>query len=288
MTTLLSDTISCFKALIRILLLSLYSIKFYQDVYKSYTGFGIKYIFTISFCSSLFLCTLLLQQIYEVRNYLVNETLSKNVINLDHIISQFPDLNYDGDSILNEEENIIFLTNTNNKAVVAIDPQSKLSANIKAKIPVIFSDKKLLVSLIDKNGKIIYSKTENYSELFGHSSQVINQSIIKKILTEGLAIASTLLIYAGFPVTGLMIFLYSIFEKSFMIVIIYFLANMLSIITPLKTCIRMIFFSSGIFFLLQPLIILLFPNFSIFTLILQIWCNILMVMGILKANNRFN
>jgi hypothetical protein len=86
-----------------------------------------------------------------------------------------------------------------------------------------------------------------------------------------------------------MIFINALLEKSFIIIMVYLVTRLVTVKTSLKTCIRTALFASGIFVLLQFIIILTVPNFSTALWIIQTWANLLMILGILKAlgKNKF-
>ena len=67
---------------------------------------------------------------------------------------------------------------------------------------------------------------------------------------------------------------------------IYLLANFMSIKFSMKICTRLTMFASGIFVILQPTILLIAPTYSNLMWIIQIWANLLMVLGILKFSNQ--
>jgi len=287
MTTILFGPITWAKTLLRHLWLSVSSIEFYRDVFKVYEGYGIKYIITVSFLSSLFCSIVLLNQIVAIKNYFTYNVISNNVTNIDHIINQFPDLNYDGQTISSlDEKNVIYLTNINNDRVVAIDPANTLSYIERSKIPIVLTSNKIVLSLINPGEKPLYTASLDYDKIFVGSIQTINQTSLKASLSEIFKGAPEVFIYLFFPSIGLLIFFKAIMEKSFIMVVIYLIANILGINAPLKTCVRIVLFASGIFYLLQPLILMLLPNLNIVIWIIQIWSNLLMIIAVLRINKR--
>ena len=67
---------------------------------------------------------------------------------------------------------------------------------------------------------------------------------------------------------------------------VFLITCLITIKTLLKTCIRIVLFASGIFVLLQFVIILTIPTISTFLWGVQTWTNILMVLEILKDSGR--
>lgn len=287
MTTILFGPISWATTLIRHLWLSVSSIEFYRDIYNVYRGYGIKYILTISFLSSFFCCIVLLNQIFDIQNYFTYNVISNNVTNIDHIINQFPDLNYDGLSISpSEDKTVTYLTNINNDKVIAIDPANTLSSFERDKVPIVLTSNKIILSLINPGEKPLYTVLLNYNKIFVEPVQIINQTSLKASLAEVFKGASQVFIYLFFPSIWLIIFLKAIMEKGFIIVVMYLLANIIGINMPLKTCVRLVLFAGGVFYLMQPVILLILPALNGPLWMIQIWSNLLMIVAVLKANNR--
>lgn len=66
---LLSFILGGLNALLRQLRLSISSIEFYKDVYKNYQGYGIRYLFTLSFIPSIIYCIFILNYIITLKDY---------------------------------------------------------------------------------------------------------------------------------------------------------------------------------------------------------------------------
>ena len=128
----------------------------------------------------------------------------------------------------------------------------------------------------------------DYTQIFGNTPQILTQTVIKSSLAEIFDRAPSIFIYLIFPVTALLILINALLEKSFIILMIYLITRFITISTSLKTCIRMVLFASGIFVLLQFIIILTVPALSTILWGIQTWANILMILGILKASGRPN
>ena len=69
MTTKLFIILSSIRILFRQLYLSITSVDFYYDVFMYYKGYGIRYLFIISFISSLIYSVFLLNNIVILRDY---------------------------------------------------------------------------------------------------------------------------------------------------------------------------------------------------------------------------
>ena len=111
MTTIFSKVPHWFNTIFLQLWLSISSVSFYQRVILSYNGYGVKYILTLSFASSLLCSIYMLHYIDNIRQYFSYGIISQAVVNLDHILSQFPELKYDGTKISLEQSEPIYINN---------------------------------------------------------------------------------------------------------------------------------------------------------------------------------
>lgn len=264
---------------------SISSVAFYQRVILSYNGYGIKYILTLSFVSSLLCSIYILNYIDNIRQYFSYGIISPAVINLDHILSQFPELEYDGTKITLEQTEPIYINNIYNHPIVVIDPDNKISPSDKAKIPILLTSRKIFLSFNDLQKNNVNNFQVDYKEILGNEGQVITQGTTRALLEKFFSGVPKIITYGAFPLLGLLIFLNTCFEKSLIIVIIYLLANFMSMKFPMKTCIRLVMFASGVFVLLQPIILIVAPIYGSFIWIIQMWANLLMILGILKFTN---
>ena len=132
MTTKLYDILNAIKTLIRTLWLSVSSVGFYEDVYRRYTGYGLKYLFTLSLVSSVIYSAISLNYITTLRDYFNHDKLTPYTANLEHIIKQLPEISYDGKNIkVESEETPLFLYNNNEGKIGVVDPNNKLNFNDK-------------------------------------------------------------------------------------------------------------------------------------------------------------
>lgn len=284
MTTLLSTPKAFIKTLITHLWLSVSSVKFYEKIFNSYKGYGIKYVLALSLISSLICTILFLYHLDNVRSYLNKDKISANVENIDHIIRQLPALDYDGLKISTEEETPVILYSLKNKKILALDPGNKLMPADRAKLPIILGAQKLIVNLSDAS--VRNTLPIEYTQIFGNNPQILTQEIIKSSFAQIFDKAPSVFIYLIFPVTAFLIFINVLLEKSFLVLMVFLITRLITIKTSLKTCIRMVFFASGIFVLLQLIIILTIPTLSTVLWGVQTWANILMILGLLKASGR--
>jgi len=286
MTTKVLNIYNWFKILCTHLWMSVSSVDFYQQVFSSYKGYGVRYILTISFFSSLLCSVAILSHFNNINQYFTYGTLSSESTNIDHIISQFPELKYDGNSIYLDNVEPVYINNTNNQTVLVIDPENKLPISERAKAEILLAKRKVVLSVNDFQKSNIINFSIEYSRIFGGESAVISQDTIKSLLEKIFNRAPIVVTYMIFPLLALLIFFNNFLEKSFIIIAIYLLSNFLGTKSSMKNCIRLTMFSSGVLVLLQPLILLSIPFLASFVWVVQIWANFLMVISIIKFSNQ--
>lgn len=286
MTTKLFNFFLAFKLLLQDLWSSVISVKFYQDVYSVYKGYGIKYIFTISFISSIFFCIFILQYIIDIKTYFQENLPSKGTANIDYILKQLPDINYDGKDISLQNDSPLYLYDLNNKKVAIIDPSNQVHFNEKSQIPIILTNKDIIISVIQTTSKKISTFPIAYRNIFGLEPQLLTNDIIKKDLGILFDSIPRLFIYIIMPILIIIRFLTILIEKSFIILLIYLFTNFITgPTTTMQTCIRLVLFSSGAMTILQPIIILIFPILSEFIWLIQMWCYSLIFLALLKIRS---
>lgn len=179
MTTLLLTPFYLLKSLILHLWWSVSSIKFYENVFTSYKGYGLKYIIILSFVSSLICSAIFLDYLKNVQNYLTNNTISQDVENIDHIINQLPTIDYNGQNISIQEDVPLFIYNPNNKKILAIDPNNQLLPSDKIKIPILFTANKIIINFLNADTKLVNTTPIKYDQIFGNQPRVLTQEVIK-------------------------------------------------------------------------------------------------------------
>ncbi len=286
MTTLLSNPFFFIKTLIKHLWMSISSIKFYERVFRTYKGYGIQYIFSLSIISSLFCIILFLDHISKIKNYLNNNIMSQDLLHIDHVIRQLPTIDYDGQKIFLTEETPLFINNFNNHKLLTIDPNLKLIPSDRIKIPIFLGDSTMIIKFFDSKGQMRYTLPIKYNKILGNHPQILTQDVIKTILATIFEKAPSLLIYLIFPIFSVLIFINVLLEKIFIVLMIYFITYFADIKASLKICIRMVLFASGVFTLFGFIIIFISKEFSTTLWILQTWANFLMILGILKTSGK--
>ena len=286
MTTILLKISNWYSTIFTQLWLSISSINFYQRIISAYEGYGIKYILTISFISSLLCSIVILNYLDNVRQYFSYGTISPTVVNLDHVLSQFPELKYDGVKISLENPEPIYINNIYNQLIVAIDPENKMPQSDRAKVSIFLASKNIVFSFTDLQKNNVNSFSLDYPQIFGNESQLITQEVLRSLIEKFFNQAPKILIYMGFPLLALLIFFNIFIEKSFIIIIIYLLTNFMSIKLSIKICTRLVMFASGVFVLLQPIALLVIPTYASLIWVLQVLSNLLMIFAILKLSNQ--
>lgn len=283
MTTKLYDIVLAIKVLLRILWLSVSSVAFYEDVYKRYSGYGVKYLFTLSFISSVIYCAISLNYVILLKNYLEFNKLTAYTSNLEYIIKQLPEISYDGKNISINEETPLFLFNANAGKVGAIDPKNQLSFSEKNKIPIVFTNNKIILSFVWDKKKI--NLPFDYQMIFGTEPQVLSDEQFKKHFAQVVNSVPTLFIYILMPVMIILTFIATLLRASLLIILVYLITQIFGPTIPIKTCIRVVLFSSGAHTLLEPILSALIPAFNNFSWIILLWTNILLFLSILKIRN---
>ncbi len=285
--TILVSTLTIFiKTLAKNLWLSVSSAKFYQDVFSSYQGYGTKYIFTLSIISS-FMCSIVfLVYVDKIQKYLSDDVISESVVNIDHVIRQLPTINYNGKDIAISEDFSSFIYDADNIKLLAIDPSGKLSHNEKMQVPILLMKDQIIINFGDSDGKIRNTLPVKYTQIFGPEPQVLSKENIKSSFASLFKKAPKILTYIVFPITVIMIFINTLLEKSFMIVVVFIISHLGKGKSSLKDCIRVVLFSSGVCTLVQFVASLTLKDLSYGLWVIQIWANILMIIGIMKSQGR--
>ena len=286
MTTLVSTLTIFIKTLIKHLWLSISSAKFYQDVFYTYQGYGTKYILTLSIISSLICNIIFLGYVDKVQKYLSDDIISERLVNIDHVIRQLPTINYNGKDISISEDSASVIYGVDNTKLLAIDPAGKLSNYDKIQIPVLLTKDEISINLRDSNGKTKNTLPIKYAQIFGSEAQILTKETIKSSFIPLFKRAPTVLTYIIFPITTIMIFISHLFEKSFMVVVVFIISCFGTEGRSLKDSIRVVLFSSGFCALFQFVASLVSIELNYVLWILQTWANILMIIGIMRLQDR--
>ena len=284
MTTKLSYVISWFAVLYNQLRLSISSVEFYEDVYRSYKGYGIKYVFTISFISSIIYCIFVFNYLLTLKDYFVENRSSSSTKTIEYILKQLPSIYYDGSKILVEQDEPIYLLDEDGNKMAVIDAKNQLSYGDRIKIPVIFGSDKITISTIEVTDKKKNTFNLEYSKLFMGRINLTEEAIkeqFAKILSQALRI----FIYLIVPIIVVVRFCTILFEKSFIVLLVYLLTTFFGPKSSVQACIRMVMFSSGLTILLQPILIIFIPGYSGVVFFIQMFANLLLFLGMLRIRD---
>lgn len=287
MTSIVLNIERFIKTLFNLLWMSISSARFYGLVLRSYSGYGVRYIITLSLVSALLCNILFLSYISKINDYLLNDVMSAEVAVLDQILKVFPIIQYNGKTIEPEDEAPFVINDQQGNKIVAIDIKNNIPFSSRQQIPILFTSDQINISFGDADGKIKNSLPVKYSKIFGVEPKIIDKNEIKNILTGVFAKLPNIINYIIFPLSIILIFFNIFLDKILMIAIVYIFFKASRTMFTLKDAIRVVLFSSGLLVLQLPLTI----SFSFVSLIfsgVQIWVNILMVVGLLRSVNHSN
>jgi hypothetical protein len=253
MTSYLLEAKDSIKKLFVFLYLSLTSPNFYRDVILNFRGFGVRYVINLTFlgtvAGSVMLSYIVVKPISE---YLENKNISSyHVEVIDYIISSWPSVEYDGHSIKTNSNEPVLLKYSG-KTVAAIDPANSLKGNEKEEIYAIFTKTSFLMNVII-NGKNLSTMPIKYETLFGSGQKIISSDVLIDLLKDFLLNYKTIS-HIIFVMLLLLYFIAIILDKSMIVLIIYFSLKYLTGRNfDMKTAIRVVAFSSGLYCFLLPL-----------------------------------
>ena len=286
MTTLLSNPLFFIKNLFTHLWLSVSSVKFYEKVFKKYNDYGALYIINLSLISSIVCTIIFLHNVDKIQDYLKYNIVLERVENIDFVIKQIPPIEYDGQNITVDSDEPIIIKNKNGNNVLVIDPDNKTKPSDRNKLPLILSQNKMIISLIDSEGKVKNTFPIKFDQIFNQIPRVLTNEEIKSSLAKLLDQAPRVLVYMIFPLTGFLIFLNTFLDKAFFIVMIFLVTKISGLNLSMKTCIRLTMYASGFYALFQFIFLIAANEYSSIVWIVQSWANILMILGILSATGK--
>ncbi len=264
----------------KLMALSLYSTDFYKDVYKSFSGWGIRYIFTAIFIATLMYIVPIFYTMEKLRDYFVYDKMSEDVKDIDYIFSQLPTLTYNGSVITLEEDEPYYIYNLQGSPVLVIDTKAHNHHNYK--------DEKLIMSansiILNKN----YTKLSGdkalkleYTKIFGEAPAILSLIEIKKLLGDIFEQAIKVFIYILFPISLFLSLFFVMLQKLFNIIIVYIFLNMFVGKTLIRDAFRLVMFASAV-----PVILAMLPqSFGILkgvSSMVELWSLILMVFSLYK------
>jgi hypothetical protein len=286
MTTIFFDLINFIKTLSLQLWFSISSVKFYEEALKKSEDYGVRYILNLSFISSLICTMIFLNNIDNLQSYLKNESTNAKTEDIDFILRQIPPIEYDGQKISIGNGEPLLIKNRHNIHIIAIDPNNQIKPSDRDKLPMILSRDKIIIKLIDSDGEVISTFPVKLDQIFGNDARVLTNDEIKASFIYIFDKAPRLLIYVIFPLLGLLILFNTFLDKSFFIIMIFFIAKLSNLKISMKACLRLTMYASGFYALLQFIFVLAASKYLTIVWVVQSWANILMILGILKANGK--
>ena len=276
---MMSKYANYFNWLCRYLWLSVSSVGFYRDIRKKYTGYGIKYIFVICFISSLIYSISLFSEINRFKEYFCSDTNEA----AEYIFSQIPDIYYDGQGITTNVTLPHFIYDLHRRKFAVIDLNGELSVDERAKIPIVFTKKNIIISIIEMAAQKRDDLKLAYPRIFGDEARSFTGVSLKEYFAHLFSYSSRICIYIIMPLLILARFVGVILEKSLAIIAIYILSNAIGKHITVQVACRLVMFASGVSVLLQPIINITLPQASSLALILQIIPGALLVMSLVQS-----
>lgn len=281
MTTYFSCIQQFILTLGRIFWLSLSSTQFYYDVYNFYKGYGIKYIFVLSMIFAFILSLFLLNYNNNLILYLSGQQDSPKFQVIGNFLDEFPVLQYDGKNMILPDSSPEKIVLSNKTFVLDID--NKLTPSEITRIPVVLRKNNVNITLMDNKGKMIENFIMNYPDLIGKAPQTIDSAYLKNQILEIANSLPRVIIYNIFPIASVLIYCNIVFEKVFLIFLLFVCAKFFGSGKDFKSAVRVVLFSSGFTVLFGHIGILLplFGEYLIYAI--QLWINFLMLAGIAKG-----
>lgn len=262
---------------------SVSSQKFYPDIYTKYKGFGVKYIATIISFTSLIYLLVSYSGLLIQKNSLENEKGRDS--DIEFIISQWPEITYKDGQIAWAEEEPLLITNKNGKTIIAIDPESKLTASQESRIPIIFKSRRILLSVTKNNeNKTARAKdmSVGYEKIFGKEDLIINSEVLREQIISTIDSISIFMLIMFLPIFILVRLFLHIFG-SLLYIILFFLVFLFMGMKPsIKSIIRVVLFASGAAEIAAVILFLIIPQMMSLASMVEYWAIILAAYSITK------
>ena len=261
---------------------SVSSQQFYQKVFLSYRGYGVKYLLNICIFSSMIFSGIFLHYAYNIEHYLKHDVYSSNAKAVATVLESLPTMNYNGKTIELPLQEPMIISSASGRQLLAIDLENQMPFTSKNKIPVILGKSNLMIQFIDHRGDVKNTIALEYRDIIGSKARIITQDLVKELLISMMSSVNRSIVYIFFPAMIFLLLFNSIMEKIVMVGIIFFFTQMGGLKVPIKNCIRVVLISSGAYILLEPLTLLdnVFIPYILMTI--QTWCAILMISSLMK------
>jgi hypothetical protein len=244
--------------------LSLYSQKFYQDVYEKFKGFGLKHFLLCCAIASVintawFFCYFKQLTNYFKYNTPITYSISQGIIDnqsLDAIFEQLPDIKYDGKNISmpSIEEQAFFIKSPHSANINLVTINLDGSAKTK---------KYSLITLL-KDAILINPESSDYAEKILYTSiskqpAMLNGAKIKSFIGDQVVSFSNNILYKIFPIM-MSINVYYSFMQNLLLIVIATLFVKFKLKKNAKDGFRVVMFAIAPLILLRAVVKIFIPN----------------------------
>lgn len=237
--------------------------KIYSDILKNYKGYGLKFsslvvllitiIFLFGFSINL--------EIFEKNLYSKH---SKESTNLDYIINQIPEINYNGDSISLDVKQPLFIKNPKDFTIAAFDLNGNIKISEKKNIPMIFQKNEVIFPNMNYIQSIKYSMFDREKKIITHTD--IKNLIINKIesLKNNFVILAIILYFVTF--------LDYLIQNILIITLSYFTCKFMKLRFSFEDIVRSVLFASAPSAILSTILIFTFPLLLGISSFIKLFC----------------
>ena len=171
---------------------------FYVIVYKRYRGYGLKYVFILSFFSSIFFSIVFFKTFYQFTEYNSNWR---------YVLSQVPNIEYNGAQI-NTKTEASFLYNKDGNTIALIDVENKFNNKERQKAPIVFTNKNIIVSFSfnPKSDTYLPNAIVPYTVILGNKPQYFDNDRLRNYVVKILGFSRSVFIYITIPLSIVMRF----------------------------------------------------------------------------------
>ncbi|MDX2050249.1 MAG: hypothetical protein SFT93_03660 [Rickettsiaceae bacterium] len=271
---------------IRCLIYSHISTDFYKDVYHNFKGYGLRYIFCMTYISAIITSSFMITKLNDIDDYLTTKTpTTRETKELDSILNSWRSFYYDGSIVYTKDGEPIVINDSSGSPIIGVDAENKLAKSVRRQVPLIFTKTNLIISAGDGFTSLRNTKI-NYKSLFGkkEGEVVIDAAFISNGIKDTIEYLNKLIIYVFFPTLVIANFTSILLDKSLMIILVYLLLNILyKQKTRIKPIIRSTLYSCGFAALLGPLSIIshwisAIAKFS------ELWTNLVLIGSIIQIS----
>lgn len=252
---------------------------FYPNLYKKYKGFGLKYLATIFAITSVIYLIVTYSNLISVKNQLKESNSADNPVS--YLLSQWPEVKYSNGKISWDEENPVMIKNSAGKAIIAIDPDGKLTEFQKKNIPIIFTAKRIMASLGDasSSGKA-KGVSAAYDQFFGKEELMVNADVLRDKLLGLIEQFNILLLILALPFLTIARLFSHIYSRLILVLLLYISFIFVGLKPNMKSSARIIFFAGGAAELLSMILIIVAPQLFFLNFALELWAIMLAVYSI--------